>query len=37
MSNPSEAADRIERQVTINAPLERVWRLVSEPGWWIGR
>ncbi len=36
MSNPSEAADRIERQVTINAPLERVWRLVSEPGWWIG-
>ena len=29
-------SDRIEREILINAPVERVWRLVSEPGWWIG-
>ncbi len=28
--------DRIEREITVNAPVERVWPLVSEPGWWIG-
>ncbi len=28
--------DTIERQITINAPVERVWPLVAEPGWWIG-
>lgn len=27
--------DRIEQQITINAPLDRVWNLVSEPGWWV--
>ena len=27
--------DRIEQQVVINAPLERVWDLVSVPGWWV--
>jgi uncharacterized protein YndB with AHSA1/START domain len=27
--------DRIERQITINAPLDRVWDLVTEPGWWV--
>ncbi|HUB40965.1 MAG TPA: SRPBCC domain-containing protein [Streptosporangiaceae bacterium] len=27
--------DRIERDVMINAPLDRVWELVSEPGWWV--
>src|SRR5699024_8713656 len=27
--------DRIEREIAINAPVERVWQLVSEPGWWI--
>jgi uncharacterized protein YndB with AHSA1/START domain len=27
--------DRIEQQVTINASLDRVWALVSEPGWWV--
>jgi uncharacterized protein YndB with AHSA1/START domain len=33
----SEAdGDRIEREILIDAPIERVWRLVSEPGWWIG-
>lgn len=25
--------DRIEREITIDAPAERVWQLVSEPGW----
>jgi uncharacterized protein YndB with AHSA1/START domain len=29
-------SDRIERDIEIHAPIERVWRLVSEPGWWIG-
>ena len=28
--------DKIEREIIIDAPLERVWALVSEPGWWIG-
>ena len=27
--------DRIEQQITINAPLDRVWQLVTEPGWWV--
>ncbi len=27
--------DVIEDQVDIDADAERVWRLVSEPGWWI--
>lgn len=27
--------DRIEREIVIAAPLERVWSLVSAPGWWI--
>ena len=31
MSTP----DTIERDIRINAPVERVWSLVSEPGWWI--
>jgi uncharacterized protein YndB with AHSA1/START domain len=36
MSGTGEIADRIEREILIDAPIERVWRLVSEPGWWIG-
>jgi len=28
--------DKIEREIVINAPVQRVWELVSEPGWWIG-
>ena len=28
--------DDIEREIAINAPLARVWALVSEAGWWIG-
>jgi|HubBroStandDraft_1064217.scaffolds.fasta_scaffold54252_3 uncharacterized protein YndB with AHSA1/START domain len=27
--------DRIEQDITIKAPLDRVWELVSEPGWWV--
>ncbi|MEE4023912.1 SRPBCC domain-containing protein [Gordonia sp. PKS22-38] len=27
--------DRIEREITIDAPTERVWALVAEPGWYI--
>lgn len=25
----------IEDEITINASLERVWELVTEPGWWV--
>lgn len=28
--------NKIEREVDIAAPVERVWQLVTEPGWWIG-
>ncbi|MCY0926761.1 SRPBCC domain-containing protein [Streptomyces sp. H27-H1] len=28
-------ADRIERDTLIEAPLERVWPLVAEPGFWV--
>ncbi|MFW0786224.1 SRPBCC domain-containing protein [Gordonia sp. CPCC 206044] len=27
--------DRIEREISIDAPADRVWSLVSEPGWYI--
>jgi uncharacterized protein YndB with AHSA1/START domain len=27
--------DTIERSIDIAAPLERVWNLVTEPGWWV--
>jgi uncharacterized protein YndB with AHSA1/START domain len=27
--------DRIERETLIDAPIERVWPLVSEPGFWV--
>lgn len=29
--------DRIEREITVNAPIDQVWPLVAQPGWWIGR
>jgi uncharacterized protein YndB with AHSA1/START domain len=28
-------SDRIEHSVLIEAPLDRVWDLVTEPGWWV--
>lgn len=37
MSIPDASQDRIEREIQIDAPpIERVFRLVSEPGWFIG-
>jgi uncharacterized protein YndB with AHSA1/START domain len=27
--------DTIERSIDIAAPLDRVWELVTEPGWWV--
>jgi uncharacterized protein YndB with AHSA1/START domain len=27
--------DTIERSISVAAPLERVWNLVTEPGWWV--
>ncbi len=30
-----DALDRIERTVEIDAPASRVWKLISEPGWYI--
>lgn len=27
--------DTIERSVVIEAPVDRVWRLMSTPGWWV--
>lgn len=29
------SVDRIERETVIEAPLERVWQLVTEPGFWV--
>ena len=31
----NDIPNTIERQIEIAAPIERVWALVSEPGWWI--
>jgi len=31
----TDPIDRIEREIHIDAPIERVFALVSEPGWWI--
>ena len=28
-------AQKIERSIDIDAPAEVVWRIVSEPGWWV--
>jgi len=36
MSSAGQSGDRVEREILIEAPIERVWDLVSEPGWWIG-
>ncbi|MFD4669418.1 SRPBCC domain-containing protein [Lentzea sp. NPDC058450] len=29
------SVDRIERETLIEAPLDRVWQLVTEPGFWV--
>ena len=36
MGDAAQNTDRIEREIMIEAPIERVWGLVSQPGWWIG-
>lgn len=36
MTDMTQTPDRIENVVEINAPLDRVWALVSTPGWWLG-
>jgi uncharacterized protein YndB with AHSA1/START domain len=28
--------DKIEREIHIKAGIDRVWDLVSQPGWWVG-
>lgn len=33
---PEPRQDLITDSVVINAPRERVWELVSRPGWWLG-
>jgi len=33
--NETIGTDRIERSITIDATPDQVWRIVSEPGWWI--
>jgi hypothetical protein len=29
--------DRIDRSIEIDAPADRVWALVTRPGWWINQ
>jgi uncharacterized protein YndB with AHSA1/START domain len=36
MNGEQQGPDRIDHEILINAPIEQGWRLVSEPGWWIG-
>ncbi|WP_305086527.1 SRPBCC family protein [Rhodococcus tibetensis] len=36
MTSSDVSTDRIEREILIMAPIERVYQLVSEPGWFIG-
>jgi uncharacterized protein YndB with AHSA1/START domain len=31
----TDTQDRIDRQISIDSSPERVWDLVSQPGWWI--
>ena len=35
MTALSNVSDTIERDIFIAAPVEKVWELVSVPGWWI--
>jgi uncharacterized protein YndB with AHSA1/START domain len=35
MTASSNVSDMIERDIFIAAPVEKVWELVSVPGWWI--
>jgi uncharacterized protein YndB with AHSA1/START domain len=35
MTASSNVSDTIERDIFIAAPIEKVWELISVPGWWI--
>jgi uncharacterized protein YndB with AHSA1/START domain len=35
MTASSNVSDTIERDIFIAAPVEKVWELISVPGWWI--
>jgi|SRR5580693_5504561 uncharacterized protein YndB with AHSA1/START domain len=35
MTTSGNVSDTIERDIFIAAPVEKVWELVSVPGWWI--
>ena len=35
MTASSNVRDTIERDIFIAAPIEKVWELISVPGWWI--
>ncbi|HEX4093427.1 MAG TPA: SRPBCC domain-containing protein, partial [Trebonia sp.] len=35
MTTSGNVSDTIEREIFIAAPIEKVWALVSVPGWWI--
>ncbi|WP_085524453.1 SRPBCC domain-containing protein [Tuberibacillus sp. Marseille-P3662] len=28
--------DQIKREIFINAPIQTVWELISDPAWWVG-
>ncbi|TGB03637.1 SRPBCC domain-containing protein [Halobacillus salinus] len=30
------ASDQITREIFINAPIQKVWELISQPAWWVG-
>ncbi len=34
-TQPEPIPDTIEASTVIQAPVDRVWQLISEPGWWI--
>ncbi|MGP4062947.1 SRPBCC domain-containing protein [Halobacillus sp. H74] len=29
-------SDQIKREIFINAPIQTVWELISQPAWWVG-
>ncbi|PID97734.1 MAG: toxin [Actinobacteria bacterium] len=35
VEKPEENVDSVEADILLDAPIEDVWALVSEPGWWI--
>jgi uncharacterized protein YndB with AHSA1/START domain len=35
MTESDDLTDRVERSIDIDAPAEKVWELLRQPGWWI--